>query len=102
MTINGDVNLDRVQLIMSDLGMAEDEIFKKRQQTEKMFADRNRLKKRREKQDKLRRTNSAPHFTLGGQYAPSVIISFTLIVFFLNILTILIFMIGTKCNIFCI
>lgn len=79
--------------------MAEDEIFKKRQQTEKMFADRNRLKKRREKQEKLRRTNSAPNFTLGGQYAPSVIIIFTLIVF-LNKLTIFIFMVGTKCIIF--
>lgn len=74
MTINGDVNLDRVQLIMSDLGLAEDEIFKKRQQTEKMFADRNRLKKRREKREKLMRSNSAPNFVLGGQYAPSVII----------------------------
>jgi len=74
--VNGDVNLDRVQLIMSDLGMAEDEIFKKRQQTEKMFADRNKLKKRREKRDKLMRSKSAPNFVLGGQYAPSVINTF--------------------------
>ncbi|XP_027849369.2 5'-3' exoribonuclease 2 homolog [Aphis gossypii] len=71
LTINGDVNLERVQLIMSDLGMAEDEIFKKRQQTEKMFADRNKLKKRREKHDKLMRSRSAPSFVLGGQYAPT-------------------------------
>lgn len=78
MTINGDVNLDRVQLIMSDLGLAEDEIFKKRQQTEKMFADRNRLKKKREKRDKLMRSNSAPNFVLEGQYAPKVILKFTL------------------------
>jgi len=61
---------------MSDLGMAEDEIFKKRQQTEKMFADRNKLKKRREKHDKLMRSKSAPSFVLGGQYAPTVIIIF--------------------------
>jgi len=61
---------------MSDLGMAEDEIFKKRQQTEKMFADRNKLKKRREKRDNLMRSKSAPNFVLGGQYAPSVIITF--------------------------
>lgn len=74
MTINGDVNLDRVQLILSDLGYAEDEIFKKRQQTEKMFADRNKLKKKREKHEKLMRSRSAPSFQLGGQYAPSVII----------------------------
>ncbi|VVC35428.1 Hypothetical protein CINCED_3A013490 [Cinara cedri] len=71
LTINGNVNLDRVQLIMSDLGLVEDEIFKKRQQTEKMFADRNRLKKQREKQYKLSRSRSAPNFVLGGQYAPS-------------------------------
>lgn len=74
MTINGDVNLDRVQLILSDLGYAEDEIFKKRQQTEKMFADRNKLKKKREKHEKLMRSKSAPSFQLGGQYAPSVIL----------------------------
>lgn len=79
MTINGDVNLDRVQLIMSDLGYAEDEIFKKRQQTEKMFADRNRMKKRREKREKLMRSNSAPNFVLEGQYAPSVIIALFLL-----------------------
>lgn len=82
MTINGDVNLDRVQLIMSDLGLAEDDIFKRRQQTEKMFADRNRMKKRREKQDKLMRSKSAPSFALGGQYAPSVV--FILILVFIN------------------
>lgn len=63
---------------MSDLGLAEDEIFKKRQQTEKMFADRNRLKKKREKHEKLMRSKSAPSFVLGGQYAPSVIISLVL------------------------
>lgn len=65
---------------MSDLGLAEDEIFKKRQQTEKMFADRNRLKKKREKHEKLMRSKSAPSFVLGGQYAPSVIISLALFV----------------------
>ncbi|XP_050434790.1 5'-3' exoribonuclease 2 homolog isoform X2 [Adelges cooleyi] len=70
LTLNGDVNLDRVQLIMSDLGLAEDEIFKKRQQTEKMFADRNKFRKRREKREKLQRSNSAPNFVLGGQYQP--------------------------------
>lgn len=78
MTINGDVTLDRVQLIMSDLGLAEDEIFKKRQQTEKMFADRNRLKKKREKQEKIMRSKSAPNFVLPGQYAPSVFIKLIL------------------------
>lgn len=81
MTTNGGVNLERVQLIMSDLGLAEDEIFKKRQQTEKMFADRNRMKKKREKQYKLSRSKSAPNYVLGGQYAPSVIIKLPLFIF---------------------
>lgn len=67
---------------MSDLGLVEDEIFKKRQQTEKMFADRNRMKKKREKQEKLMRSNSAPNFVLPGQYAPSVVLN----VFFLKLI----------------
>lgn len=81
MTINGGVNLDRVQLIMSDLGLAEDEIFKKRQQNEKIFAERNRMKKKREKQYKLSRAKSAPNFLLRGQYAPTVIIILPLFIF---------------------
>lgn len=47
MTDSGDVNLDRVQMIMSELGKAEDEIFKKRQQTELMFKARDKAKRRR-------------------------------------------------------
>jgi len=45
-TDSGEVTLHRVQLILSELGRVEDEIFKKRQQTEQMFKDRERNKKR--------------------------------------------------------
>lgn len=37
LTNSGEVYLDRVQLIMADLGDVEDEIFKKRQQDEIAF-----------------------------------------------------------------
>ncbi|KAG7200142.1 hypothetical protein KM043_000580 [Ampulex compressa] len=66
LTDSGDVNLDRVQMIMSDLGDMEDEIFKKRQQNELAF-------KRREK-DKKRRleviSNYKPIWIPTGQFAP--------------------------------
>ncbi|RZC39206.1 5'-3' exoribonuclease 2 like [Asbolus verrucosus] len=47
LTDSGDVNLDRVQLIMNELGKAEDEIFKTRQQKELQFKAREKAKKRR-------------------------------------------------------
>lgn len=47
MTDSGDVNLERVQLIMSELGKAEDEIFKTRQQKELQFKAREKAKRRR-------------------------------------------------------
>ncbi|XP_018324321.1 5'-3' exoribonuclease 2 homolog isoform X2 [Agrilus planipennis] len=47
LTDSGEVNLDRVQLIMNELGKAEDEIFKKRQQNELAFKAREKAKKRR-------------------------------------------------------
>ncbi|KAJ9576834.1 hypothetical protein L9F63_006608, partial [Diploptera punctata] len=40
LTDSGNVNLDRVQLIMADLGSVEDEIFKKRQENEIAFKQR--------------------------------------------------------------
>jgi len=46
LTDSGDVNLDRVQLIMSELGDVEDEIFKKRQQNELAFKQREKDKKK--------------------------------------------------------
>ncbi|XP_055848114.1 5'-3' exoribonuclease 2 homolog [Episyrphus balteatus] len=47
-TDSGEVNLDRVQLILNDLGNAEDQIFKDRQKREKQFQAREKAKKRRE------------------------------------------------------
>lgn len=47
-TDSGEVNLDGVQLILNDLGNAEDQIFKDRQKREKMFQAREKAKKRRE------------------------------------------------------
>lgn len=47
-TDSGEVNLDRVQLILNDLGYAEDQIFKDRQKREKQFQAREKAKKRRE------------------------------------------------------
>lgn len=67
MTDSGDVNLDSVQMIMSDLGQAEDEIFKKRQQTELMFKARDKARKKREMQQR-------PNFNAleDTQFAPTV------------------------------
>lgn len=53
-TNSGDVNLDRVQLIMRDLGALEDEIFRKRQRNEQMFKMRNRQRKLQELREKMR------------------------------------------------
>ncbi|XP_048523410.1 5'-3' exoribonuclease 2 homolog [Dendroctonus ponderosae] len=47
LTDSGDVNLERVQMIMLELGKAEDEIFKTRQQKELSFKAREKAKKRR-------------------------------------------------------
>ncbi|CAH1393640.1 unnamed protein product [Nezara viridula] len=52
-THSGDVNLDRVQLIMTDLGQAEDQIFHKRQINERNFRQRLKQKKYQELQKKL-------------------------------------------------
>lgn len=77
LTDSGDVNLDRVQLIMADLGQMEDEIFKKRQQTEEMFKQRNKMKKMREKVLKARQ--SGPTWLPQGQFAPRVSPFFSLL-----------------------
>lgn len=47
MTDSGDVNLERVQIIMLELGKAEDQIFKTRQQKEMQFKAREKAKRRR-------------------------------------------------------
>lgn len=68
LTDSGDVNLDRVQMIMSDLGNMEDEIFKKRQQNEIAFKQREKNKKRRMESI----SNFKPNWVPSGQFAPTV------------------------------
>ncbi|XP_055377529.1 5'-3' exoribonuclease 2 homolog [Condylostylus longicornis] len=47
LTDSGEVNLNRVQLIMDDLGSVEDTIFRERQRREENFKAREKAKKRR-------------------------------------------------------
>lgn len=54
LTQSGDVNLERVQLIMHDLGTLEDEIFRKRHRNEQMFKMRNRQKKIQDLRERMR------------------------------------------------
>ncbi|XP_012275979.1 5'-3' exoribonuclease 2 homolog isoform X2 [Orussus abietinus] len=67
LTDSGDVNLDRVQMIMSDLGNVEDEIFKKRQQNELAFKQREKDKKKRMEAV----SNYKPKWIPAGQFAPT-------------------------------
>ncbi|XP_033114384.1 5'-3' exoribonuclease 2-like [Anneissia japonica] len=66
LTENGIVNLSRVQMILQDLGEAEDEIFKKRRESDLRFRKINQNKKRRELAD-------APQFVPSGFLAPTPI-----------------------------
>ncbi|XP_053613482.1 5'-3' exoribonuclease 2 homolog [Plodia interpunctella] len=61
-TDSGDVELERVQLIMSELGRAEDEIFRRRRASELSFQARDRAKKRHQKVNfgLLEKTQFAP------------------------------------------
>ncbi|CAK9813610.1 5'-3' exoribonuclease 2 [Anthophora quadrimaculata] len=69
LTDSGDVNLDRVQLIVSDLGDVEDEIFKKRQQNELAYKQREKVKQKR-----LQNNSSIkPKWIPTGQFAPTAI-----------------------------
>lgn len=70
LTDSGDVNLERVQLIMLELGKVEDEIFKKRQQNELAFKAREKAKRRRSDGYNQER----PNFSLlnNTQFAPKV------------------------------
>ncbi|BFZ12305.1 hypothetical protein BsWGS_15345 [Bradybaena similaris] len=67
LTDSGVVNLSRVQLIMSDLGKLEDEIFKKRRATELDFKRRDKQKKQRMKEQQ---NAQRPKWMLGGHFAP--------------------------------
>lgn len=53
---------------MAELGIVEDQIFKKRQQTEEMFRARDKAKRKRMK---MAKTNN-PTRILGGQFTPTV------------------------------
>lgn len=70
LTENGVPNLCRVQLIMSELGEMEDNIFKNRQDNELRFKDRKKAEKRRRVADV--NCFSRPAFTPVGSFAPSV------------------------------
>lgn len=66
LTDSGEVNLERVQMILHDLGMLEDEIFTQRQKREVQFRQRDQANKRR-------RTGDAPNFKNihNSQFAPT-------------------------------
>lgn len=55
---------------MSELGIVEDEIFKKRQRTEEMFRARDKAKRKRIRLQQNR--EHQPTHILSGQYAPMV------------------------------
>ncbi|XP_038071349.1 5'-3' exoribonuclease 2-like isoform X2 [Patiria miniata] len=65
LTDSGIVNLERVQLIMTDLGEVEDEIFKQRRQNELRF--------RRNQRDRNKRMKMDHSFVKGGLLEPKAI-----------------------------
>lgn len=65
LTDSGRVDLKRVQLIMTDLGDVEDEIFKKRQANEIAFRERQKERKKR-----MKLLSDKPAWVPAGQFRP--------------------------------
>ncbi|XP_077366688.1 5'-3' exoribonuclease 2 [Festucalex cinctus] len=65
LTENGYVNLARVEMIMEAVGVAEDNIFKKRKEDDESF--KRRMK---EKRQRMKREQQGPAYLTGGQFAP--------------------------------
>ncbi|XP_059616160.1 5'-3' exoribonuclease 2 homolog [Phlebotomus argentipes] len=63
LTDSGDVNLQRVEMIMQDLGLMEDQIFKTRQQKEQMFKMRDKQRRMQQQAPKLKMLH-------GSQFEP--------------------------------
>lgn len=68
LTKDGTVNLERVQLMLDDLGEMEDAIFKKRREDDLQFKRRNE-----EKQKRMKRNSDVPNWRLQGEFAPVAI-----------------------------
>jgi 5'-3' exoribonuclease 2 len=69
LTHNGTVNLPRVQMMMTELGTVEDEIFKSRREKDLHFKQKARDRKRAAKRARSMYDN--PAYTPQGQFAPS-------------------------------
>ena len=70
LTSSGLVNPARVQMIMQELGKAEDSIFKERQRNEISFKARMKAKKRREA---MFSREAGPKWQPTGQFAPQAL-----------------------------